>query len=371
MESTGVPAGPLWPGDEAVGAAFERFPQPLALMGVAGRRAGNARFRSAFAPEVLDRVEIAEIALAPPQQGRRLRVPTRGGADAEVRVDAVRIPDGTLIVFDETPGGASSGELEELRRRISELERLSATDPLTGAWNRAHLDRVIDVEISRSQRFRQPVSLVLLDIDHFKDVNDTHGHAAGDAVLRELVAVIRATVRAADLVFRWGGEEFVVLAAATGYRAAGVLAAKLRAVVARHAFPPVGRITLSAGVAEHRATESAAAWFARLDAQLYAAKRGGRDRVCVDLGGQFRRLADGGRRFGAPAGVAGGVRMRRTDDRPPAPRAFRARQCADRGGIGAHWRGRIRPRIRSADRACRAAFSRRRIAAGEARLRSS
>ncbi|HLJ20084.1 MAG TPA: diguanylate cyclase, partial [Stellaceae bacterium] len=176
-------------------------------------------------------------------------------------------------------------ELDHLHEKISELERLSSTDPLTGAWNRAHLDRVVATELDRSLRFKQPVTFILLDIDHFKQINDTHGHQAGDGVLCELVRVIGRAIRSIDTVYRWGGEEFVVVASATGYRQGAALAEKVRCRVEQHGFAGVGSVTVSVGVAEHVAGESAEIWFRRADEMLYRAKRGARNSVCVDRRG--------------------------------------------------------------------------------------
>ncbi len=172
--------------------------------------------------------------------------------------------------------------MAQLNDRIMELERLVSTDCLTGLWNRAHFDRLVEAEAYRSLRYRQPVSLILFDVDHFKHTNDAYGHQAGDTVLRELALFANATIRSSDSIFRWGGEEFAVLATSTGYRGAGRLAESLRAHVAQHHFPGVGEITISLGVAEHADAESADEWFRRTDAMLYAAKESGRNRVNIE-----------------------------------------------------------------------------------------
>ncbi|MBI4989059.1 MAG: diguanylate cyclase [Rhodocyclales bacterium] len=172
-----------------------------------------------------------------------------------------------------------------LNARLANLEMQVSTDYLTGLWNRAHFNQVVDSELDRSLRYKQPVSLILFDIDHFKRANDQFGHQAGDAVLRELALVANAATRSSDAVFRWGGEEFAVLATSTGYRGAGRLAEALRGQVACHVFPDVGTVTVSLGVAEHSASESAEAWFRRADGMLYAAKREGRNCVRVDANG--------------------------------------------------------------------------------------
>lgn len=170
----------------------------------------------------------------------------------------------------------------ELLQRLAELESRVATDTLTGLWNRSHFDYAVERELDRSMRYKEPLSLVLFDIDHFKYINDDFGHQVGDKVLRELSLVANAAIRSADALFRWGGEEFAILVTATGYRGAMRLAEALRSQVERHLFPTVGRLTISLGVAEHLATEGSEAWFGRADAMLYAAKDSGRNTVRVD-----------------------------------------------------------------------------------------
>ena len=176
-------------------------------------------------------------------------------------------------------------KIDELQASNIELERLRATDPLTGAWNRGQFDRAVVLELDRSVRYRQPLSLLLIDIDHFKKVNDTLGHKAGDAVLKNLASTIRAGIRIIDGLYRWGGEEFAVLVTSTSYRKAGILAEKLRQRVEQPAAAGVCPITISIGVAEHRCGESASDWFERVDAALYQAKFEGRNRVQVDARG--------------------------------------------------------------------------------------
>jgi len=264
---------------------FERFPAPLALVAADGSATVNRQFGLLLDETCLEAEAVRALAGNPGGPGARLKLPGKDNRDVDMHVSAVRVENLALLVFDDTPGPAADERLAELQQRIADLERSSSTDHLTGAWNRAHLDRVIESELARSLRFRQPLSLVLLDIDHFKLINDRHGHQTGDAVLRELVTAIRTGIRTADLLFRWGGEEFVVLATSTGYRKAGVLAESLRVKIAQHPFPAVGQLTVSLGVAEHNGDETAAAWFARLDEALYAAKDGGRNRVVIAEGG--------------------------------------------------------------------------------------
>ena len=189
----------------------------------------------------------------------------------------------------DIPGACQVPETCETRlhlhSRIAELESRVATDALTGLWNRAHFDHVVEKELDRSLRHKQPLSLILFDIDHFKRINDEYGHQTGDKVLREIALVGNAAIRSSDALFRWGGEEFAVLAPSTGHRGASHLAESLRGEVASHLFPAVGSLTVSLGVAEHMASESVDSWFRRADESLYAAKHHGRNAVHVDARG--------------------------------------------------------------------------------------
>ena len=178
-----------------------------------------------------------------------------------------------------------------MAEQLAQLERSSATDPLTGLWNRKHFDQLLEVEVARSLRHRQPLSLILFDADGFKRVNDQFGHPAGDEVLRGLAGVATEAIRSSDTLFRWGGEEFALLTTSTGHRCAARLAESLRAKIAAHRFPAVGALTVSLGVAEHLGAESTQQWFERVDAMLYAAKRGGRNRVMVDARGNSDQWA--------------------------------------------------------------------------------
>ena len=135
------------------------------------------------------------------------------------------------------------------------------------------------MEASRARRYATPLSLLILDIDHFKAVNDNFGHQAGDAVLVELARFISAHVRAHDVFARWGGEEFALLAIQSDRDEAMRLAEKLRQAVAEHDFPSVERLSISIGMATYRPEEGIQALVARADEALYGAKNAGRNRV--------------------------------------------------------------------------------------------
>ena len=180
-----------------------------------------------------------------------------------------------------------------LAARVSEAWTLATVDPLTGVLNRQALIGRIESELDRASRYGRPLSIVLVDLDHFKRVNDAHGHSAGDTVLREFALMLQANVRAVDIVGRYGGEEFMLVLPETDADAAATMAEKLRRVVAgrqiRIEDGNVLTITLSAGVAgglgPHMQLE---ALINDADAALYSAKALGRDQVYV-----FHELADG------------------------------------------------------------------------------
>jgi diguanylate cyclase (GGDEF)-like protein/PAS domain S-box-containing protein len=180
---------------------------------------------------------------------------------------------------------------EELAARLAEIESLNRRlrdqairDPLTGLHNRRYLDDALDHAVASVARSGQPLSVVALDLDRFKDINDTHGHAAGDRVLLRAAEVLRAHVRASDIVGRVGGEEFIVCLPGATLRSALARAEEWRAALAgtsvRGDDGTSVRCTVSIGVAEHHhADETIAETLRRADAALYEAKRGGRDRV--------------------------------------------------------------------------------------------
>jgi diguanylate cyclase (GGDEF)-like protein len=168
---------------------------------------------------------------------------------------------------------------------------LAVTDPLTGLPNRRRLDEVLAEAWSRWRRDRTPVSVLMIDIDHFKALNDTAGHPAGDACLKTVAAALATTCDAADgLLCRWGGEEFLALLPNTDAPAAADVARRalvaIRDLALPHAAVPAGLVTISIGAATAPPTSVAGPddLVARADRALYAAKRAGRDRVATAAG---------------------------------------------------------------------------------------
>jgi diguanylate cyclase (GGDEF)-like protein len=179
-----------------------------------------------------------------------------------------------------------SRELLDLAlRRNVDLENLAYYDELTALPNRRGSMRQLEVLLSRARRHGLSLAVMVIDADHFKNVNDNYGHAAGDAVLCALGQRLRKRVRSEDIVGRWGGEEFVVALPDTTAEGALALAEQLRRSIARRPLD-IGeravRLTISIGVAAHDGEESLTALLDRADRALYAAKAGGRDRATLD-----------------------------------------------------------------------------------------
>ncbi|HHT9111543.1 MAG TPA: GGDEF domain-containing protein, partial [Candidatus Brocadiaceae bacterium] len=167
----------------------------------------------------------------------------------------------------------------QLKLALEELEKLATTDKLTGAHNRRKFDEILSLEMSRARRIDQPLSMIIFDVDHFKRINDTFGHQAGDDVLKMLVGTVREKLRILDVLARWGGEEFIVLTTSTDLEGAIILAERVRAVVEEQCFSFTEHITISLGVAEYKQDDTADSFMQRADSALYRAKRNGRNKV--------------------------------------------------------------------------------------------
>ncbi len=167
-----------------------------------------------------------------------------------------------------------------------QLELLAAHDALTGLGNRRAMEQDLQRAILVSERNRTPCGLAIVDIDHFKAVNDRHGHAAGDAVLVAFARLLRSAVRKADGAYRFGGEEFLLLLPGADVDGLATVTETLRASIAANVHGPEGHLTASLGAAELRPGESAQSWLSRADTALYRAKSLGRNRACVDPGGR-------------------------------------------------------------------------------------
>jgi len=162
---------------------------------------------------------------------------------------------------------------------IEQTTLLSTVDALTGALNRKMFVLLFSEKKAVSRRSHQPLSLIMIDIDHFKSINDLYGHPAGDTVLKEFVKIIQTNLRTNDFLFRWGGEEFVLLLPGQSLDEADALAQRLRNSIRDHVFGIPGTLTASFGITEIHLDETDEATFQRLDRALYRAKELGRDRI--------------------------------------------------------------------------------------------
>jgi diguanylate cyclase (GGDEF)-like protein/PAS domain S-box-containing protein len=168
---------------------------------------------------------------------------------------------------------------EELKRLNALLVCQAATDPLTGIPNRTKFDESLSNEILRAKRFNLPLSVIIFDIDHFKNINDTYGHNTGDSALQYLTGLVAQVMRRHDLFARWGGEEFVIMVTNTGQHGAGLYAERLRLMIEKYDIPGVGHLTCSFGVAEFSHDDTVDMLINRADQALYQAKAAGRNRV--------------------------------------------------------------------------------------------
>ncbi len=176
-------------------------------------------------------------------------------------------------------------ERDQSVQRASDLETLASADFLTGIYNRRYFEKLATAELARCQRYMRPLSILMIDIDHFKSVNDRLGHAAGDRILQNVAALCRAEKRESDIVARVGGEEFAIMLPETTEVAAVQLAERLRQQV-RESTPTVDgqmvSVTVSIGVAgASTRTSGVSALMQQADEALYQAKRSGRDQVVV------------------------------------------------------------------------------------------
>ncbi|MCX5865075.1 MAG: diguanylate cyclase [Deltaproteobacteria bacterium] len=199
-----------------------------------------------------------------------------GGKDRYIIFDAVPIYNRAkeLVAVIET-----LQDISERKKLGEKLEQLATTDALTGLYNRHRFNELLEQEVARARRYHTPLSLIMFDLDYFKNINDTYGHAVGDQVLQEVAKVIRENVRATDWVGRWGGEEFLVLCPEATEKDAVATAEKLRGLVESHIFETVETITISCGVTRFKAPDSIDAFVSRADDGLYRAKDKGRNIV--------------------------------------------------------------------------------------------
>jgi diguanylate cyclase (GGDEF)-like protein len=294
----------------ALGAAFndmaDQLQARLADLDTERRRLRGAFERFGEALAAHDRVQLLQVIV-------ETSVEATGAASASIHTDGLVAVAGTpagageMLVHDLTVGKETLGTLEltgyfddedritaaslaaqaavalQNARLQAALERQALVDGLTGIANRRQCEDALAHEIARADRLNAPFTLVVADLDDFKPINDRHGHAVGDDVLREFASILRLTVREADLPGRWGGEEFVILLPGTDAEGGAQLAERVRAALGERAFHgregAVFGVTCSFGVAQYRPGGSERELFAQADRGLYEAKRHGKNRV--------------------------------------------------------------------------------------------
>lgn len=243
-----------------------------------------------FTLEILDRVKTGIV----PEIGEKIFDP--GRVEAVFLRSKGKVIGMLAIAVERITPAKSDREIMELFANhgtmvlenawlYEQVRRLSIMDSLTKVYNRRYIEERIREEINLSQRHKTNLSLIMLDVDFFKKINDTYGHQAGDDVLKHLMVVCRGVTRATDILGRYGGEEFIVVLPETNMQGAQIVAERLRAAVANNPFPTcAGRIpvTVSLGLASipSRFIDSAESFIKAADLALYRAKRTGRNRVC-------------------------------------------------------------------------------------------
>ena len=215
----------------------------------------------------------------------------RGFGKATVELNLLKREGGTIPFFFngvrldgfETDSSIACTGIDISYRYQLEQELLlqATTDVMTGAFNRRKMEVEIELEIRKYVRNPLPFSLAMLDIDHFKRVNDTFGHDAGDQVLKQVVELVRQQLRETDMLGRWGGEEFIILSSSSSIASMQALTERVRVAIAAHSITPAGHITVSMGVSEYQAGESQKTLLKRIDDALYLAKESGRNQVKI------------------------------------------------------------------------------------------
>ncbi len=205
----------------------------------------------------------------------------KGRVDGSLLQRAIRhaIERNKLLTELKRAESARRDVSDELKRLNELLVHQATTDHLTGISNRLKFGDTLSTEISRSRRYALPLSLIMFDIDHFKGINDTYGHLAGDGVLVGIAELVSKNIRFHDLFARWGGEEFMIMVKNSALENARIFAEKLRLIIEQHQFPGGISVTCSFGVGQFLLDESGDRFIQRVDDALYLAKGRGRNRL--------------------------------------------------------------------------------------------
>ncbi|MDD5717888.1 MAG: GGDEF domain-containing protein [Sulfuricurvum sp.] len=176
-----------------------------------------------------------------------------------------------------------TNELEIANRELETekylLEKVSSTDPLTGLHNRYQIKEIFDFEVTQSKRYNTDLSIIMMDLDYFKLINDTYGHVVGDQFLKEIAAILKNTLREAEVIVRWGGEEFLIIVPKADLGKVHEIAERLRTTIEQHEFHNIGKRTASFGVTSYIENDTFDSMILKADNALYTAKAKGRNQV--------------------------------------------------------------------------------------------
>lgn len=172
-------------------------------------------------------------------------------------------------------------DISDMERTQNNLRECAENDPLTKIYNRTKVNYLFESIFVNAKKYNQSFSVILFDIDHFKMINDTHGHNVGDKVLFELARLTQSQFRSSDILARWGGEEFIIILKDTTGKQASMLANRVRVAIDKYNFTGVGKLTCSFGVTQYQLDETKIELLERVDEALYEAKDGGRNRVVI------------------------------------------------------------------------------------------
>ncbi len=206
--------------------------------------------------------------LAEKRRTGMLRIKVREGR--HVLVSFTSTDDSYIVIFTD---------ITELIKYEEKLKELAEKDPLTNIYNRRAFDKFLERELERMRRYRRPFSLVMFDLDHFKEINDTYGHQVGDEVLKGVADLIGRNLRKTDVFARWGGEEFMILLPETPIKNAEKFAEKIHNLMKTVEFEKVGKVTASFGVTEAKENDTVDEIIKRVDRAVYEAKKLGRNRI--------------------------------------------------------------------------------------------
>ena len=197
-----------------------------------------------------------------------------------LKIAAHDIGDGKLETKIDIHTKDEIGELASvLGRMTDELKHLATTDRLTQTYNRMKFEEIMPMEMDRARRYHRLLSVSFFDIDDFKKVNDTYGHSAGDHVLKTMADIVKKNIRKTTYLFRWGGEEFIIVIPEADINGAGILAERIRKALEDYRFEGVGTVTVSFGITQFKDEDTADSLLKRADAAVYQAKAKGRNRI--------------------------------------------------------------------------------------------